>query len=53
MTVFALQTALCDARYTVEIDGVIGEETIAAWDSFAADREAEKYMTKSGGLELK
>ena len=47
-TVFELQTALCDAGYTVKIDGVIGEETIAAWDSYCADRFAAKFMTLDG-----
>ena len=44
-TVFELQTALCNAGYTVEVDCVVGDETIAAWDSFCADRMAAKFIT--------
>ncbi len=47
-TVFELQTALCNAGYTVEVDCVVGDETIAAWDSYCADRMAAKFMTNTG-----
>ena len=43
-TVFELQTALCNAGYTVEVDCVVGEETKRQWDSFCADRMAAKYI---------
>ena len=43
-TVFELQTALCNAGYTVEVDCVVGKETIKAWDRFCADRMAAKYI---------
>ena len=44
-TVFELQTALCEAGYTVEVDCVVGEETKRQWDSFCADRMAAKFIT--------
>ena len=47
-TVFELQTALCNAGYTVEVDCVVGEETKRQWDSFCADRMAAKYFTNTG-----
>ena len=52
-TVRQLQEALCEAGYKVEIDCEVGDETKAAWNAYCADREAKKYMTKSGGLEAK
>ncbi len=47
-TVFELQTALCNAGYTVEVDCEVGDETKAAWNAYCADREAKKYFTKTG-----
>ena len=47
-TVFELQTALCNAGYTVEVDCVVGDETKRQWDSFCADRMAAKYITNTG-----
>ncbi len=47
-TVKELQEALCQARYTVEVDCVVGRETIKAWNAYCADREAMKYFTPSG-----
>ena len=44
-TVFELQTALCNAGYTVEVDCEVGDETKAAWDSYCADRMAAKFIS--------
>lgn len=48
-----LQEALCEAGYPVEVDCVIGRETLRQWSRYCADREAAKYFTPSGGLEKK
>lgn len=47
-TVKELQEALCKAGYEVEIDCVIGKETIRQWNQYCWDREAARFMTPTG-----
>lgn len=47
-TIRQLQEALCEAGYPVEVDCVVGRETLKQWSSYCADREAMRFMTETG-----
>lgn len=50
-TIDQIQQMLVDRGHDIRVDGIMGRETLDAWQEVVFNQYAREYMTESGGLE--